>query len=83
MSVEEFEMPDGMAIEATLDKIRPYIQSDGGDIELLGIDEHAYVYVAFRGACAGCAMASMDFTDGIKLLLMDEVPGIRDVILVG
>ena len=39
--------------------------------------------VAFRGACAGCMMATEDFSSGIKLLLMDEVPGIRDVILVG
>lgn len=83
MAEETTEMPDGMAVEACLDKIRPYIQHDGGDIELLGIDEHAYVYVAFRGACAGCMMATEDFSSGIKLLLMDEVPGIRDVILVG
>lgn len=80
---EEFEMPDGMAVEAVLDKIRPYIQQDGGDIQFLGIDENAIVYVSFRGACAGCMMASEDFSSGIKLILMDEVPGIRDVVLVG
>lgn len=80
---EEFEMPDGMAVEAVLDKIRPYIQQDGGDIQFLGIDENAIVYVSFRGACAGCMMASEDFSSGIKLILMDEVPGVRDVVLVG
>ncbi len=79
---DEF-MPNEKEIEACLDKIRPYIQHDGGDIELLGIDEHAYVYVAFRGACAGCMMAAEDFSSGIKLILMEEVKGIRDVILVG
>ena len=70
-------------INACLDKIRPYIQQDGGDIELMGVDENAIGYVAFRGACAGCMMASEDFSSGIKLLLMDEVPGIRDVLLIG
>ena len=55
---------------------------DGMAVEAC-LDEHAYVYVAFRGACAGCMMATEDFSSGIKLLLMDEVPGIRDVILVG
>lgn len=80
---EEVVMPDMNQINACLDKIRPYIQQDGGDIELMGIDENAIVYVAFRGACAGCMMAAEDFSSGIKLLLMDEVPGIRDVLLIG
>lgn len=76
-------MPDEELIEQTLNKIRPYIQQDGGDIELLGVDEDANVYVSFRGACAGCMMAIEDFSSGIKLLLMDEVPDIHDVVLVG
>lgn len=83
MSDNENLMPDEKEIEACLDKIRPYIQHDGGDIELLGVDENAIVYVAFRGACSGCMMAAADFSDGIKLLLMDEVANIRDVMLVG
>ncbi|GJM57434.1 NifU family protein [uncultured Dubosiella sp.] len=69
-------------VEECLDKIRPYIQHDGGDVELLGIDEQNVAYVSFRGACAGCMMAAEDFSGGIKLLLMDEVPGLRDVVLV-
>lgn len=77
------ELPDGYLVEQVLDKIRPYIQRDGGDIELIGIDETGIVYVAFRGACAGCGMAAMDFTDGIRDLIMDEVPNVRDVMLVG
>ena len=76
-------LPDEKAIEKCLDKIRPYIQQDGGDIELLGVDENAVVYVAFRGACAGCMASLADFNEGIKLLLMDEVENIRDVMLVG
>lgn len=70
------------AVEECLEKIRPYIQHDGGDIELLGIDEQNIAYVSFRGACAGCMMAEDDFSQGIRLLLLDEVPGIRDVVLI-
>ena len=65
-----------------LNKIRPYIQHDGGDIELLGIDENNVVYVSFQGACAGCIMAASEFSEGIKLILLDEVPEIRDVVLI-
>lgn len=65
-----------------LNKIRPYIQHDGGDIELLGIDEQNVVYVSFKGACSGCMLAASEFSEGIKLILLDEVPGVRDVVLI-
>ena len=74
---------DSKAVNDCLDKIRPYIQHDGGDIELLGVDEFNVVYVSFKGACQGCMMASEDFSGGIKELLLEEVPNIRDVVLVG
>lgn len=80
---EIIELPDEVEIEAVLDKIRPYIQRDGGDIELMGVDENAVVYVAFRGACQGCMMAAADFTEGVKYLLMEEVANVRDVMLIG
>ncbi len=66
-----------------IDKIRPYIQHDGGDVELLGIDEDGIAYVTFLGACAGCMMAGEDFSTGIRLLLLDEFPELREVVLVG
>ena len=74
---------DSKAVNDCLDKIRPYIQHDGGDIELLGVDEFNVVYVSFKGACQGCMMASEDFSGGIKELLLEEVPNVRDVVLVG
>ena len=70
-------------VEEVLEKIRPYIQHDGGDIELLGVDENSIVYVSFIGACAGCAMAGDDFSGGVTLLLLDEIPEIKDVVLIG
>lgn len=66
-----------------IDKIRPYIQHDGGDVELLGVDEEGVAYVTFLGACAGCMMAGEDFSTGIRLLLLDEFPQLKEVILVG
>ncbi len=69
--------------ETIIDKIRPYIQHDGGDIELLGVDEDGIAYVTFLGACSGCMMAGEDFSTGIRLLLLDEFPELREVVLVG
>ena len=80
---EEILLPDEKAIEACLDTIRPYIQHDGGDVELLGVDQKALLKIKKKRACAGCMMAAADFSEGIKLLLMDEVENIRDVMLVG
>ena len=73
---------DEQKVLMCLNKIRPYIQHDGGDIELLGVDENNVVYVRFKGACAGCMMAASEFSEGIKLILLDEVPEIRDVVLI-
>lgn len=69
-------------VQKCIDKIRPYIQQDGGDIALVGIDENAVVYVSFQGACANCYMAAEDFSTGIRTLILDEVAGVKDVQLV-
>lgn len=70
-------------VNDVMEKIRPYIQHDGGDCELLGVDENNVAYVTFLGACAGCMMAGSDFSSGIRLLLLDEIPELTDVVLVG
>lgn len=80
--VKEKQIPTKKEVEACIDKIRPYIQQDGGDISFLGIDENNVVYVTFRGACQDCFMAAEDFSSGIRTLILDEVPGVRDVMLV-
>lgn len=66
-----------------IDKIRPYIQHDGGDVELLGIDGEGIAYVTFLGACSGCLMAGEDFSSGIRTLLLEEFPELKEVVLVG
>ena len=63
-----------------IDKIRPYINRDGGEIEFVKIDE-GFVYVRLTGACVGCDLASVTIYDGLEKLLVEYVPGIIGVIV--
>ena len=64
------------AIEA----IRPAIQSDGGDLQLLGVDEQTgVVTVELFGACGSCPASTMTLKAGIERILMDRVPGVTAV----
>ena len=65
-------------IEHTINKIRPYIQADGGDVQLIDYED-GVVTVTMLGACAGCMAIDTTLTDGIEALLMDEVPEVRKV----
>jgi Fe-S cluster biogenesis protein NfuA len=65
-------------IEAVLDQyIRPGLRTDGGDIELVDIDDDRIVQVRLRGACQGCPSATMTLTFGIEATLKTHVPEIR------
>ena len=66
------------AIEAVLDKIRPFLQRDGGDIEFVGFRD-GVVYVTMIGACEGCTYAQDDISSGVEIILMEEVPGVMAV----
>lgn len=70
-------------IEEVLDKLRPFLQREGGDIKVdsFSLDD-GICYVDMIGACSGCYMASYDVTESVEVLLMDEVPEIKKVILV-
>lgn len=61
-----------------LDKIRPYINRDGGDIEFVDFQE-GIVYVKMLGACNGCSMVDDTLQDGVAEILMEEVPGVLGV----
>ncbi|MGD8251812.1 MAG: NifU family protein [Desulfobacterales bacterium] len=65
-------------VEAVLDKIRPALQADGGDVELVGIED-GVVKVRLKGACSGCPMSQMTLKNGIEKLLKREVPGVASV----
>lgn len=63
----------------TLNKIRPYIQSDGGDVAFNHIDENGVVYVDLLGACIGCGLADVTVKQGIEAILMDEIMEVTEV----
>ncbi len=67
-------------VEAVLTKVRPYIQMHGGDVALIGI-EKGVVTLNISGACAHCSMADLTYNKLIGGLLMEEVPGIKNVVL--
>jgi Fe-S cluster biogenesis protein NfuA len=60
-------------VEAVLSRVRPFIQADGGDIELLGIDGNS-ANVRLTGMCAGCPSAHMTLTLGVETALREEMP---------
>lgn len=65
-------------IKKVIEKIRPYIQRDGGDVAFSRMDGDI-VYVTVHGACIGCSALDMTLKDGIEALLLDEIPDISEV----
>ena len=65
-------------INLVIDKIKPYLNSEGGDIEFVKF-ENGIVYVRMLGACAGCTMIDDTLKDGVDQILMEEVPGVLEV----
>ncbi len=69
-------------IETILDKIRPSIQADGGDVELVNIREDNVIEVRLKGACNGCPMATLTLKAGIERIIKEEIPEVAEVISV-
>lgn len=65
-------------VTEVIDSIRPYIQGDGGDIELVSIDE-GVVRVRLRGACSSCPHALMTLKMGVERHMLERVPEIKSV----
>lgn len=67
-------------VEAVLDKIRPAIQADGGNVELVDVNEDTKVVtVKLTGACVGCPMSQMTLKAGIERIIKHEIPEIVSV----
>ena len=66
-------------VEEALAKIRPSLQADGGNVELIEVSDEGVVKVRLTGACGGCPMATMTLRNGIEKTLKKEVPGITAV----
>ena len=65
-------------VEKVLGKIRPALQADGGDVELVDV-EGGVVKVRLTGACGGCPMANITLKNGIEALLKEEIPSVDRV----
>ncbi len=68
-------------IEAILAQVRPTLQADGGDVELVDVSE-GIVKLKLKGACAGCPMATMTLRHGIERVLKEQLPEVKEVIAV-
>jgi Fe-S cluster biogenesis protein NfuA len=65
-------------VQEVLDKLRPFIQRDGGDIELVAVED-GVVKVRLMGACGSCPASTITLKAGVERALMEEVPGIVEV----
>ena len=68
-------------VQAVLNNIRPSLQADGGDVELVDIKE-GIVSLRLKGACAGCPMSTITLKNGIERVLKQEVADIKEVVAV-
>jgi len=65
-------------VQQVLEKIRPSLKADGGDVELVDIED-GVVKVRLQGACAGCPMSQMTLKNGIERILKQEIPEVKSV----
>jgi Fe-S cluster biogenesis protein NfuA len=66
-------------VQEALDKVRPSLQADGGDVELVEVDEGGVVKVKLTGACRGCPMSQLTLKMGIEKILKQNVPEVSRV----
>ncbi len=66
-------------VELVLDKVRPVLQGDGGDVELVNITDAGIVQVRLTGACKGCPMSQMTLKNGIERIILKEIPEVKGV----
>jgi Fe-S cluster biogenesis protein NfuA len=69
-------------VEAALNKIRPMLQADGGNVELVEVTPDGVVKVKLTGACGGCPMSQMTLKAGIEKTIKENVPEVKEVIAV-
>lgn len=66
-------------VESALDKVRPSLQADGGDVQLVDVGDDGIVKVRLTGACGGCPMSQMTLKMGIERILKQNIPEIQAV----
>lgn len=66
-------------VQQALDKIRPVLQRDGGDVELVDVEEDGVVKVRLTGACHGCPMSQITLKSGVERIVKQMVPDVKAV----
>ncbi|MBI5518686.1 MAG: NifU family protein [Desulfovibrio sp.] len=66
-------------VEAALAKVRPMLQADGGDVELVEVTDKGIVKVRLTGRCKGCPMSQMTLKSGVERVVLKEVPQVKAV----
>ena len=69
-------------VKEVLEMIRPALQADGGDVELVEVSDDGVVKVKLVGACGHCPMSTMTLKMGIERILVEKVPGVKEVVQV-
>ncbi|MCG8431552.1 MAG: NifU family protein [Candidatus Omnitrophica bacterium] len=68
-------------VEKALDKLRPYLQADGGDVEIVEITGEGILKLKLTGTCGCCPMSQMPLRDSVEKIIREEVPGINQILL--
>jgi Fe-S cluster biogenesis protein NfuA len=79
MTSEELQLN----VENALDEIRPFLQSDGGDVTLMSIEDGKKVKIRFEGACISCTVNQMTLKSGVEMTIKKHAPQIEEVVNIG
>ena len=69
-------------VKEVLEQVRPFLQSDGGDVEFVDMDENGVVKVKLKGACGSCPGALYTLKNGVERTLKQQIPEVKEVIRV-
>ncbi|HNY50482.1 MAG TPA: NifU family protein [Smithella sp.] len=69
-------------VQKAIDMVRPGLQADGGDVELVDVSEDGIVRVKLTGACRGCPMSQMTLKMGIEKIIKQQIPAVKEVVAV-
>jgi len=69
-------------VESVLKQIRPALQADGGDVELVDVSQEGLVKVRLMGSCGGCPMSMITLKNGIERILKEKIPELKAVVSV-
>jgi Fe-S cluster biogenesis protein NfuA len=76
---KEEPMVDKETVQKALDLIRPALQADGGDVELVDVTDEGVVQVQLQGACRGCPMSQLTLANGVERVLKEQIPEVARV----